>query len=297
MSIYKSPLRYPGGKQKIAPFIAEILEDNNLIGGHYVEPYAGGAGVAIELLLNGLISHIHLNDLSPAVFAFWHSIINETEEFCRRISRASLNIEEWKKQREIIRNPKETDRLDLGYAMFYLNRCNRSGIISGGVIGGLNQTGPWKMDARFPRVELIRRIEAIADKKRFIKLKNWDAEKFILNYLPKLPQKTLVYCDPPYFNKAEKLYQNHYTPVDHERISQTIQNNLQHPWIVSYDSNPTIMDHYRNRKSFIYALQYNAAKAYEGSEIFLFADTVKIPTKSSVKFIDHSLATLYKNGV
>lgn len=292
MSKHKTPLRYPGGKQKLSPFITEILEENNLIGGHYVEPYAGGAGVAIELLLNGSVSHIHLNDLSTSVFSFWHSIINETDEFCRRISRATLNVTEWQKQKEVIRHPKDFGRLDLGFAMFYLNRCNRSGILTGGIIGGLNQTGKWKIDARFPRVELIRRIEAIADKKRFIRLRNWDAERFILTYLPKLPFNTLVYCDPPYFSKADTLYQNHYKPIDHARIAQTIQVSIKHPWVVSYDNSPVVFFNYNKRKSFIYTLQYNAARAYEGSELFVFSDKLQIPRKSSIPFINHPLQEL-----
>jgi len=292
MGKYKTPLRYPGGKQKIAPFIIEILKENNLVGGQYVEPYAGGAGVAIELLLSDVVSHIHLNDASPAVFSFWHSILNETEEFCRRISRASLNIDEWKKQREIFNNSKNADRFDLGFAMFYLNRCNYSGILSAGVIGGLNQNGKWKMDARFSRNELIRRIEAIAEKKSYIRLRNWDAERFIVEYLPKLPLQTLVYCDPPYFNKAEKLYQNHYTPEDHAYMSKVIQNKIQHPWVVSYDCNPSILTYYQQYKHFVYTLQYNAALVYKGQEVFIFSDNLKIPNESSVPYINQSLETV-----
>ncbi len=296
MGKFKSPLRYPGGKQKISPFIIEILEENDLIDGHYVEPYAGGAGVAIELLLRGVVSHIHLNDSCPAVFSFWHSILNETEEFCRRISRVSLDVKEWKKQREIVRNPKNKNRLDLGFAMFYLNRCNRSGILLGGVIGGLNQNGRWKMDARFRRNDLIRRIEAIAGKKRFIHIKNWDAERFILDYLHKLPSKTLVYCDPPYFNKAEMLYQNHYTPEDHAHISKVIQNRIQQPWIVSYDNNPAIKAYYDQCKYFVYTLQYTAAKVYNGSEMFIFSENLKMPNESSVPYINQALETLIDRG-
>lgn len=290
MGIYNTPLRYPGGKQKISPFIVEILEKNNLTGCNYVEPYAGGAGVAIDLLLKGFVSNIYLNDSCPFVYSFWHSILKEPEEFCRRISRASLNIEEWKKQRDIIRNKTKVSRLDIGFAMFYLNRCNRSGIIGGGVIGGLNQTGQWKMDARFPRSELIRRIEAIANQKKYIKLKNWDAEKFIIDYLPKLDSNTFVYCDPPYFNKADKLYLNHYTPEDHKRIAITITSSLSHPWIVSYDFNDTIMGLYKNYSKFIYQLQYNASKAYKGSEIFIFSKKLLIPDYSSINFINESLS-------
>lgn len=289
MGIYNTPLRYPGGKQKISPFIIEILEKNNLLGCNYVEPYAGGAGVAIDLLLGGYVSKIYLNDSCPCVYSFWHSILNEPEEFCRRISRASLNIEEWKKQRDIIRNPYKVDRIDLGYAMFYLNRCNRSGILTGGVIGGLKQTGKWKIDARFPRVELIRRIEAIVNQRKSIKLKNWDAEKYIINYLPRLDSNTFIYCDPPYFNKADKLYLNHYTPEDHKRIAMIISNIISHPWIVSYDNNEIITCLYKNYNKFVYQLQYNAFKAYKGSEIFIFSNKLLIPDHSSIHYINKSL--------
>jgi DNA adenine methylase len=136
------------------------------------------------------------------------------------------------------------------------------------------------------------RIEAIVDKKRFIRLRNWDAEKFILNYIPRLPLNTLVYCDPPYFNKSDKLYQNHYMPSDHIRIAGIIQNYIKHPWVVSYDNNDTIMSLYKKCNKFIYKLQYNAAKAYEGVEIFVFSEKTKIPCKSSILHINQSLEAI-----
>lgn len=291
MTTYKTPLRYPGGKQRIWPFIDEILAANNLEGGHYVEPYAGGAGIAIELLLRGRISRVHLNDSCIGVFAFWHSILNETERFCRKISRASLTVDEWRKQRAIFRSGHCGNRFDLGFAMFYLNRCNRSGILTGGVIGGLDQSGPCKIDARFPRNELIKRIEAIANRKSAIKIRNWDAERFLVEYVSKLPKKTLVYCDPPYFQKADRLYPNYYSHKDHARIATVIQHNLKVPWVVSYDSAPEILFYYRRRRSFLYALQYNAARAYKGSEMFFFSDELTIPERSAIPSIDKTLLT------
>ncbi len=289
MSKHKTPLRYPGGKQKLAPFITEILEANSLLGGHYIEPYAGGSGIAIELLLNDVVSHIHLNDISLPVYAFWRSVKKEPEELCRRISRASLNVDEWKKQKNILKYPKDKDLIDVGYAMFFLNRCNRSGILTGGIIGGLNQLGSWKIDARFSRNDLIRRIEAIAEKSKLISLRNWDAEKFMLQYLPKLPKNSLVYCDPPYFNKARTLYQNHYSPTDHLRISRIIKRKIKLPWVVSYDAHPSILSYYKKCKVFVYPLQYNASKAYIGTEVFAFSNKLTIPSFSSLEFIDKAL--------
>jgi DNA adenine methylase len=289
MSRYKTPLRYPGGKQKLAPFIIEIIRENSLDGGHYVEPYAGGAGVAIELLLNGTVGHIHLNDSCVGVYAFWKSVLSKPEELCRRISSASMSIDEWRRQKEIFSRPSEFDQIDVGFSVFYLNRCNRSGILSGGVIGGLKQEGEWKMDARFPRNELIGRIEAIASRKSAITLRNWDAEKFILKYVPRLPAGTLIYCDPPYFRKADRLYLNHYDPDDHARIAQVMQREVKHHWVVSYDGAPEILKHYSKRRSFSYSLQYNAAKAYKGTEVFFFSDGLWLPKESVVAYIDCAL--------
>ena len=289
MNRYKTPLRYPGGKQKLAPFVAEVMIGNDLQGGHYAEPYAGGAGVAIELLLNGIASHIHLNDSCSAVYSFWKSVINETEGLCHRISRASLNVREWRMQQEILRNRGEHSVLDVGFSMFYLNRVNRSGILSGGLIGGLAQEGEWLMDARFPRAELIRRIENIARHRKHIHLRNWDAERFINTYLPRLPDESLVYCDPPYFEKADRLYLNHYHPEDHRRIAKVIQK-INLPWIVSYDAAPDILKYYACRRSFIYGLQYNASKAYVGTEVFFFSDRLQIGSRSAIKSIDQALS-------
>jgi len=289
MSRYKTPLRYPGGKQKLTPFVLEVMAANDLVGGDYAEPYAGGAGVAIDLLLNGKVTHIHLNDSSRAVHFFWYSILNHTEAFCRRISSASLTVPEWRRQKAILSRPSEFSSLDLGFSLFFLNRCNRSGIPSGGVIGGLDQTGEWKMDARFPRNELITRIEAIAAKKQFITLKNWDAEKFIIEHIPTLPEKSLIYCDPPYYHKASRLYLNHYEPGDHKRIAKVIQTKIKHPWIVSYDGVPEVLGFYAKRRSFLYDLQYNAGKAYKGREVFVFSDDVNLPQKSEIVAIDRAL--------
>jgi DNA adenine methylase len=292
MSKNKTPLRYPGGKQKVSGFVLEIMEANDLVGGDYCEPYAGGAGVAIELLLSRKVSRIHLNDCCKTVYAFWRSILAKTEEFCRLISTVPLTIPEWRRQQEILSRPAEFSQFELGFAAFYLNRCNRSGIVTGGVIGGLDQTGTWKIDARFSRQELIRRVEAIAALKKSITVKDWDAEGYIKEYVSELPEKTLVYCDPPYFHKADRLYLNHYKPEDHQRLAKVIQRKLKRNWIVSYDSAPEIIAHYAKRKSFTYELQYNAAKAYKGAELFVFSDELKIPEKSATPFIDRGLHSL-----
>jgi DNA adenine methylase len=272
--------------------VAELLDQNEAIGWNYVEPYAGGAGVAMELLLDNKVSHVYLNDSSLHIYALWKAIVSDPGGFCRRISRTSLSISEWKAHREIVRNPKDHEIADLGFSTFYLNRCNRSGILTAGVIGGLAQEGRWRVDARFPRNELISRIEAIACHSDQITVTNLDAEHFMLEQVSTLPGETLVYCDPPYYERAERLYLNTYTPEDHLRLAEVVQGQLQRPWLVSYDGHPSIEAMYHGRRKFEYSLHYSATRSYSGREIFIFSDDLKIPTTSCLPYVRQGLESM-----
>jgi DNA adenine methylase len=172
----------------------------------------------------------------------------------------------------------------LGFAFFFLNRTNRSGIISGGVIGGLEQLGEWKIDARFNRKELIRRIELIAEYRDRISLYNLDALDLIKEVVPSLPNKTLVYLDPPYYVKGQRLYDNHYKHDDHAEIAKVVQKYIKQPWIVSYDNCENISELYCRRRQHIYTLNYSASRATVGSEIMIYGDTVEIPEVESAVF-------------
>jgi len=273
-----------------------VLERNSATEWNYVEPYAGGAGVTMELLLANRVRYVHLNDSSIHIYAFWRAILADPEGFCRRISRASLTLDAWRAHREVVRHPERHDLLDLGFSTFYLNRCNRSGVLSAGVIGGTAQRGEWRIDARFPRNELIRRIECIESHKGRITVSNLDAKQFILETVNLLPRNTLVYCDPPYFARADRLYLNTYQPGDHARLARVIQTQLQRPWMVSYDNHPSIVSLYRKRRSFRYALTYSAITAYTGSELFIFSDDLKLPRSSVVPYIASRLSTLGRNA-
>jgi DNA adenine methylase len=289
MSRHRTPLRYPGGKQRLAPFIAELMRHNGAEGWNYVEPYAGGAGVAMELLLDNVAGHVCLNDSSVHIYSLWKAILTDPDRFCGMISRAALTIGAWRSHREVVRHPRDHEPFELGFSTFYLNRCNRSGVLTAGVIGGFAQRGKWRIDARFPRNELIKRIEAIAARKKQITVTNLDAEQFMVGRVNAMKAETVVYCDPPYYERAERLYLNVYTPADHKRLATTIQKKLRRPWVVSYDGHPDIMSLYKGRKKFLYSLQYSAISAYAGNEVFVFSDDVKVPKSSSVPYIAKAL--------
>lgn len=272
---FNTPLRYPGGKARLSQYVIDVMRLNDLIGGHYVEPYAGGAAIGLTLLYLECASHIHLNDLNGSVFAFWRSILDENDAFCALVNDTPISVEERLRQKSVQRD-RSSSPLELGFSTFYLNRTNRSGIIDGGVIGGNAQTGEWKIDARFNKADLIRRIKKVAAYRNRISLYNQDAVDLVRDVVPLLPERTLVYLDPPYYSKGQKLYQNHYKPDDHKSISACV-GGISQKWIVSYDNVPEIADLYRPYEQETFGLSWSARSHYEGSEIMIFGPGVARP--------------------
>jgi DNA adenine methylase len=272
-----TPLRYPGGKGKLAGFIKALLKANSLLDGEYVEPYAGGAAIALELLLHEYVTRVHINDVSRPIYAFWKSVLNNTDEICRLIRAVPLTVEEWDVQKSILSHPNDHDDLTLGFATFFLNRTNRSGILNGGIIGGRDQTGPWKIDARFNGSELITRITAIARMRNRISLTRKDALRFLATGSKKWPRKTLIYLDPPYYVKGRELYHDFYLPGDHAAVAAFVCGNLPQHWIVSYDNVKEIRSLYASARRVTYDIGYSARSARTGSEVMFFGDSLKIP--------------------
>ncbi len=209
-----SPLRYPGGKGKLARFVAALIRRNGLSDGLYVEPYAGGAAVAWELLLTGVVRRVVINDVSKPVYAFWRSVLDRTDELAALIAHTPVDLANRDRLKALLSDADAADELELGFALFFLNRTHRSGILNGGVIGAREQTGR-KIDARYNKADLIRRIKRIAAARRRIELTNLDAVKFVQSKSVDWPAKTLVYLDPPYYEKGSQLYYDFYENKDH----------------------------------------------------------------------------------
>lgn len=273
-----TPLRYPGGKAKFAPFIASTMRANGLDGGHYFEPYAGGAGVALELLFHGDASHIHINDFDTAVYDFWIAVTQEPEELLRLLHDTPVTIEEWIYWRSVLRGDVSVGHVERGFATLFLNRTNRSGVLKGGVIGGLDQAGTYKLDARLKKDVIAKRIELIALHASSISVYNEDALSMLTRAKEFLPKKSLVYLDPPYYFKGQGLYRNFYDHDDHLAIAALLQSRqFGRRWIVSYDNVAEIQQMYQLSRAFAYSLNYTAQKRYVGSEVMFFDEKLIVP--------------------
>lgn len=275
--MYYSPLRYPGGKGRLSGYFKKIYEANSLQGGVYVEPYAGGASVALSLLIDGYASKVIINDIDLSIYGFWHSVINKTEELCRLINETPVNVKSWDIQHRIQKEREKHDLLEIGFSTFFLNRTNRAGILNAGIIGGRSQSGKWQIDARFNKNELISRIQRISQYRDKIELHNLDAMRLIEQIIDELPERTFIYFDPPYYVKGKDLYLNFYGKDDHISVANRISRiNLQ-KWVVTYDHVGFVKELYKKYRNKKYLLNYSVSRASKGEEIMIFSDNLKIP--------------------
>lgn len=275
-----SPLRYPGGKASIFGMTNDIIESHGYVGGQYIEPYAGGCGLALTLFFKGVVSELHLNDIDRSIWALWHSILNDTDKLISKLLEIPINMDEWYIQKAIQDSKECADVLDLAVSTLYLNRTNRSGIIKAGVIGGKKQDGNYKMDCRFNRERLAEQIIHISESKDKINFYNMDAVEFI-DYIEDLKlNNPILMVDPPYYNKGQSLYTNFYKHDDHADIATKLKKtNL--PWLLTYDNTPEISELYSNFNQYYFDINYSAARKRRGTELFI--------TSHNFDLIEHEL--------
>lgn len=276
-----SPLRYPGGKRKLTAYIEQLISENQLKNITYIEPYAGGAAVALNLLINGHVKKIILNDLDKSIYAFWYCVINHTDELCELIRNVDITLDEWNKQKAVQANKINEPLLTLGFSTIFLNRTNRSGIIKAGVIGGLNQDGNYKLDCRFNKDALIEKIQLISKYKNKIKLYNLDAIEFISSVVTKLNTTNFILLDPPYYKKGASLYNNFYSHEDHVALHKKLASLKRHYWILTYDNVPEIAKIYSKFRTATYSINYTAQTKYSGSELLIYDRKILIPQNTN----------------
>ena len=255
----------------------ELLRLNGLERGHYAEPYAGGCGLALSLLYGGFVADIHINDIDPAIWSFWHSVLYNSKAFLKKVEQTPVTVDEWARQRDIFRSKSNRSTLALGFSAFFLNRTNRSGIIKdAGVIGGLDQLGPYKIDCRFNVEDLSRRIARISKYEERICLTSLDALDFMEEIDRTVPKESLLFIDPPYFKKGAELYTNFYRREDHVEVADLVTS-LKRPWLVTYDNTPEINSLYKGNRQYTFDLTYSVQKKRVGTELLIASKGMKVP--------------------
>lgn len=273
---YPTPLRYPGGKQRLGQFFERLLDLNCIGDATYVEAFAGGAGVALYLLVKGRVKGVHLNDVDRSIYAFWYAATRRNDALVKLIRRARISIAEWDRQKEVQRHKRDASLLELGFSTLFLNRTNRSGILRGGIVGGRKQNGQYTIDARYNKDAVIARVQAVGRQARRIALSNYDSRK-VADLTFGVGKNAVVYLDPPYFEKGRDLYINHFVDEDHAVLSRRVRRLRQVPWVVTYDNVHTIRRLYGDCNQKQFELDYTADERRVGSELMVLSPCLKAP--------------------
>ncbi len=271
-----SPLRYPGGKSRLTPFVKLLFEETEIKHPVYIEPFAGGAGIALKLLFSEVVDEIVINDFDKAIYSMWKAVLTETKAFLELLNSTPVTVEEWKKQKQIYIEKSKKYSLELGFATFFLNRTNRSGILKAGPIGGYDQTGNYKIDARYNKEELTERINLIATKKSKIHIYNKDVCSFFASYFRKYEDRAFVYFDPPYYNKGKLLYKNFFSHENHLEIYEIISS-IKTPWMLTYDNVDEIKNIYQGFNGYLFDLNYSVANSGKNSELLYLSEGLRVP--------------------
>ena len=265
-----SPLRYPGGKGKLYQRVKQIIDANELQTRIYTEPFAGGFGIGIKLMLNHDVERVIINDFDYHIYAIWSCIFNETDAFVDLIDKTDIDMDVWKQQKMIYNHYQEHSLLSVGFSAFFLNRTNYSGVLSGGPIGGVTQSGKYKLNCRFNKQRLIDLIKRIAQYRKQVEIYHLDATDFIDEVIVPRRDELFINFDPPYVTKGEELYKNYYSAEDHKKLAYKIIENLQGAkWIMTYDNCDLIRKLYQAYAPKEFNLQYVAGENKLGNEMMI----------------------------
>ncbi|MBE9896313.1 DNA adenine methylase [Enterococcus casseliflavus] len=291
MSAWRSPLRYPGGKYNMLKFVKQILQENQ-IDGTYIEAFAGGAGLAVNLLLTDTVQEIVLNDYDIAIYCFWYAVVYRNEEFLEKFDRVSVTLEEWHVQKGIFDDLSKRNRLgksqmlNLGFATYFLNRTNFSGILRGATpIGGLKQTGAWKIDCQFKKQNLRPVLEELGKNVNRITIKRLD----MINSFEQIfsddfdRENSLMFIDPPYVKEGRRLYLPIKEIDEHRQLSTSILQ-ADCKWLLTYDMHEDLLPMYNEvNQKFKYQLRYFVKEKRNEQEFLALSNDLRFPDDPILK--------------
>lgn len=238
-----SPLRYPGSKAALIPYIERLIAANNLNQRTIIEPYAGSAIVSLHLLREQKINRAILIERDPLVYAFWESVFNHTDELIERIHSTPINLDTWNAFQcyRSLDGIIDQDIVSLGFAGLFFNRTNFSGILKAGPLGGYTQTSKYPIDCRFKKDKIISRINKIAALRDRVTVEFGDAIFLLRGKLRRQIdiEHPFLYIDPPYYAKGKQLYRYWFSPEQHGQLANYLHQ-VNTDWLVSYDNHKAI---------------------------------------------------------
>ncbi len=227
-----SPFRYPGGKTWFIPTFRRWMTALPQRPLRLVEPFAGGGGISLTAIMEGLADEVVMVELDEQVAAVWQTIIRgDAEWLARKILSFDLTPESARETLE--RTPRDTRQL--AFQTILRNRVLHGGILARGsslIKRGENGKG---ITSRWYPATLARRImniARVADRIRFV---HGDGMQVLEGMMD--DEAAAFFIDPPYTaggkRAGRRLYTHH--EVDHERLFSLCAQLCGH-FLMTYDN-------------------------------------------------------------
>lgn len=251
---YKSPLRYPGGKQRDVRFLGQYLQPCR----EFREPFLGGGSVLLYALKHQLAQQYWGNDLNPAVVGFWQQV---------KVNAQALGDRAWA-LREAYNGPRKNSPQWQTFRQHFTDKLNalpaepfeqaaRFFILNRSTSGGATESGGLTAGAYCDRftASSVQTLKALHRRLDPVQLTNLDYAKLLTE-----PGKNVfIFLDPPYLSAERSgLYGksgNLHRGFDHDRLAGALKD-CPHQWLMTIDDCPEV------RQLYDWASQQAWQKAY-----------------------------------
>jgi DNA adenine methylase len=270
--------------------MATFLEANLLSGVEFYEPFAGSAGVGLNLLQQGFVSRLALIELDPLMGAFWIAATQYNDDLRRLIENCTVDLETWKKMRRLSERFKNVSTslseprkiVAAGFAALFLNRTSFSGLLNSGPIGGFSQSSAYGLGCRFNKRRLDEQLENIGRVASRISIVHGCGLAFMRDRRRNFERShNFFYVDPPYFSQGRRLYRSWFSSEQHRELA-SILSGSRFPWLLSYDRCEQTEELYRENNIAHVRFMYSAKVRRPEKEIMIASDDLVYPGEAEL---------------
>lgn len=238
----RSPLRYPGGKNRVAKMLLEHMPPHT----DYREIFAGGAALFFS---KPRVKKNWLNDLHPGLCAFYRAVQKHFDQFaalCRQQDGSlRARFDEWAARRDLMDATGDEMLVERAVQYYFLNRTVWGGRVvydprRKSRLYFSNPSGWSNLEKK------LAHLSAISEKLRGVKITCDGYQKCLAG----ATADTLIYADPPYFRESvghitDRLYDKSFDYDCHRKLAALLKK-TKAKVMVSYDDCPEIRELYKS---------------------------------------------------
>ena len=241
----RSPLRYPGGKSRVAKLLAPYIPEHT----EYREIFFGGGGVFFH---KPKARRNWVNDLHPGLHALWKTLRDHFDVFealCRAQDASDLRatFQKWIDRDDLMKARGDDALMERAVQYYFINRTVWTGRVvydpaRRSRLYFSNPEGWGNLEKK------LAHLRACSEKLQGVRITNVPFEECLAEATP----DTFLYADPPYYRDSldtacSKLYEGHFAIEAHTLLRDLLAASPAKA-MISYDDRPEVRKLYADKK-------------------------------------------------